>query len=114
MIHLLYEEYLRIYEGYSDVFNEFLCWCISEDKQSAFARARNDVPYKELYMNLDEEEKELAKKLIRERLEVCDDFFYVEMLEYCGDVTDVPLINRKSRILKEKYKNNKRKRMTHW
>ena len=102
---MFYEEYLEIYKGYSDIFNKFLCWCISEDEQSSFARARNDVPYKELYMNLEEKEKQLAKKLIRECLEVCDDFYYVEMLGYCGDITDIPLIEGKLRVYKEKNKN---------
>lgn len=49
--------------------------------------------------------KQLAKKLIRERLEGCDDFFYVKMLGYCGDVTDIPLIDGKLKVYKDKNKN---------
>ena len=104
-IHLFYDEHLKIYQDLSDNFKQFLYWCISEDKQSAFARARKDVPYKELYINLDENEKQLAKKLIKERLEVCDDIFYVEILGFCGDATDIPSIDDKLRVYKEKNKN---------
>ncbi len=105
VIHLFYEEYLKAYKEYSDIFNKFLFWCISEDEQSVFARTRNDVPHKELYMNLNEKEKRLAKKLIRERLEVCDDIFYIEMLRYCGNITDIPLVDSKLMVYREKNKN---------
>ena len=103
-IHLFYVEYLKTYQDLSDNFKQFLYWCISEDKQSTFARARNDVPYKELYINLDENEKQLAKKLIKERLEVCDDIFYVEIFGFCGDATDIPLIDGKLRAYTVKNK----------
>ena len=73
---MFYKDILKVYGGNTEAFNQFLFWCISEDEKATFARARNDVPGKELYINLDEKEKQLAKKLIRERIEMCDDIFY--------------------------------------
>ncbi len=101
---MFHKEYLKIYEGCSKEFDEFLYWCISENKQPSFARAGNDVPYKELYLNLNDDEKKLAQKLVRERLANSDDIFYPEFLGYFGDNTDIPLLKEKLRVYKEKNK----------
>ncbi|MBE6788655.1 MAG: hypothetical protein E7539_03215 [Ruminococcaceae bacterium] len=102
---MFYQEYLKKYAGFSKAFNEFLYWCLSEDKEASFARARGDVSSKEILLNLDDKEKLLAQKLIRERLECTDDIFAVKLLSYCGETADIPLIEKKLSFYIEKDKN---------
>lgn len=47
--------------------------------------------------------KSIVKKANKRTLRSCDDFF-VEMLGYCAELTDIPLIDGKLKVYKGKTK----------
>ena len=77
--------------GFSERFEKFLYWCVSEDQAATFARARGEVPYKEILNSLENEEKVLARNLIRERLKLTNSIFDIQLIARLGDKTDIPL-----------------------
>ncbi len=103
---LNYAEKSEKYENFSVDFKEFFYWCISDEKQPSFARARGDVPYKGIIRKIKGEELETAKQIIREKLAQSNDVFLVELAEYCDDALVIPLIENTINFYKNKNKNN--------
>lgn len=90
------------YENYSPEFQEFYYWCISEEEQPKFARARNDVPF-DLVTCLTGEELETAKQLIFQKFDeqkepLC---FFIRVLAQLGDPRAIPYIQMAYRNYKE-------------
>ncbi len=103
---LNYAEKSEKYENFSVDFKEFIYWCISNEKQPSFARARGDVRYKEIIRKIKGEELETAKQIIREKLAQSNEVFLVKLAEYCDDALAIPLIENAINFYKNKNKNN--------
>ena len=90
-------------KGFSEQFQEFYFWFISDNKKASYARSRLDIPL-DLVTKLDKRELEIAKQLLFNKFEISKNKdFYIRTFIILNDIRAIPYI--KKYIKKEKNSN---------
>lgn len=93
-------------KGFSEQFQEFYFWFISDNEKASYARSRLDIPL-DLVTKLDKRELEIAKKLLFNKFEISKNKdFYIKTFILLNDIRAIPYIKKHMKNMKEEKSSN--------
>ena len=94
------------YKDFSEQFQEFYFWFISDNPKASYARSRLDIPL-DLVTKLDKKELEIAKQLLFNQFEISrNKDFYIRTFIILNDNRAIPYIKKYMENIKKRGNGN--------